>query len=149
MAAFRKLPDVVENESNPIDPAAVAKRLEKNVRLSAYALSLGKIPYVFLLQPTLFVTSKKLTQRENKILKKATEKIAPIKYFSECYKIINEKLPKIGAENFYYFNMAGIFDGEYKDIFIDSYHFGDRGNEIIANKMYAYLRDIILDTKQK
>jgi hypothetical protein len=45
--------------------------------------------------------------------------------------------------------MARIFDEEYKDIFIDSYHFGVRGNEIIANKMYAYLGDIILDTKRK
>ena len=73
-----------------------------------------------------------------------TLKIAPIKYFSECYRIINEKLPKIKDENFCYVNMAEIFDGEDKDIFIDSYHFGDRGNEKIANKMYEYLRDIIL-----
>ena len=41
--------------------------------------------------------------------------------------------------------MTDIFDEEYIDIFIDSYHFGDRGNEIIANEMYAYLKDIILD----
>jgi hypothetical protein len=35
VAAFRRLPDVAKNESNPKDPTTVAKRLEKNVRLSA------------------------------------------------------------------------------------------------------------------
>ena len=140
MTTFKNLPDVVDNKSNPIDPFMVAKRLEKNVKISAYALSFQNVPYVFLLQPTLSLTAKKLTQHENKVLRKAS-----VKYFSECYKIIDEKLSEIKMKNFYYYNMTDIFDEEYIDIFIDSYHFGDRGNEIIANEMYAYLRGIILD----
>jgi hypothetical protein len=149
MAAFGSLPDVVYDESGQIDPATVAKRLEKNIRLSAYALSLRKVPYVFLLQPTLSVTSKKLTQRESQIPKRASSKIASVEYFSECYRIIDEKLSKIKMEDFYYFNMMKIFDEEYNDIFIDSYHFGDRGNEMVADKMYEYLREVILDAKRE
>ncbi len=42
-------------------------------------------------------------------------------------------------------DLADAFDdiGDQEDIFIDSYHFGDKGNEIVAEKIYLNIKDII------
>ena len=54
-------------------------------------------------------------------------------------------LGEVDVANFYFVNLADAFDdiGDQEDIFIDSYHFGDKGNEIVAEKIYLNIKDII------
>ena len=41
--------------------------------------------------------------------------------------------------------MTDIFDNlnDKEDIFLDSYHFGDKGNKIIAEKIYLHIKNRI------
>ena len=52
----------------------------------------------------------------------------------------------MNANNFRYINLTDIFDNmnNQEDIFIDSYHFGDKGNEIIAENIYQQIKDMIV-----
>lgn len=118
----------------PIAPPIVAARLLKNVRLSVFALSRNRTPYLFVLQPTLAAVSKPLTARENRILQRRISQMPEHqKYFKSCYQAIDQVLSSEEGEDLHYLNLSSVFDESAKEeIFIDSYHFGDRGNEIIA-----------------
>ena len=134
------IPEITQIEPKEVSPSLVAKRLFKNVRLSSFVLSQEKIDYVFVLQPTLTVTRKQLTKREETKLKKESQE-----YFKQCYTQINEVLGTFDAKNFHYVNLANVFDtlGPQEDIFIDSYHFGDKGNEIVAANIFLHIKGII------
>ena len=58
------IPEVARVETDEISPSLVSGRLLKNVRLSSFELSQEGVDYVFVLQPTLAVTEKPLTERE-------------------------------------------------------------------------------------
>lgn len=128
-AAFRPPPpEVVEVGDGPVAPATVAARLSKNVQLSAHALALGQIDYLFVLQPSLLVTKKSLTVRERAFIddRKA--------YFVKSYQLIDSRLRALALSNFGYLDLTSLFDklsGD-NDIFLDASHFGDKGNRLIA-----------------
>lgn len=134
------IPEITHIEPKEVPPSLVVKRLYKNVKLSSFALSQEGIDYVFVLQPTLTVTGKQLTKREeSKVKKESTE------YFKQCYTQIDEALGALTAENYHYVSLTDVFDtlGNQEDIFIDSYHFGDKGNEIIAAGILLHIKDIL------
>ena len=64
-------------------------------------------------------------------------------YFRECYERIDRALHDFRAENFEYVNLVGVFDGlsGADDVFVDSYHFGDKGNEMVAEAIFDRIRD--------
>ncbi len=133
------IPEVTQIDPREIAPYLVAKRLIKNVKLSSFALSQNNVDYVFLLQPNLAVTGKSLTERERKSLKYQD-------YFQKCYAQIDSVLRDFDADNYNYINLANVFDNinDHEDIFIDSYHFGDKGNEIVAESIYHKVKDMII-----
>lgn len=133
------IPEVTQIDPGEISPYLVAKRLIKNVKLSSFALSQNNVDYVFLLQPTLAVTGKSLTKRERKSLRDQD-------YFQKCYAQIDSVLRDFNADNYNYINLTDVFDNinDQENIFIDSYHFGDKGNEIIAESIYHQIKDIII-----
>ncbi len=135
----QQIPEVTRIEPEKIAPTLVAKRLIKNVKISSFALFQKQIDYVFFLQPTLAVTGKSLTKREQEFLKDQD-------YFQQCYSQIDSVLRDFYADNYKYFNLTDIFDNmnNQEDIFIDSYHFGDKGNEIIAENIYHHIKKIII-----
>ncbi len=138
MAGKKEDPDIVTKNPKPLHPVIVSNRLTKNVLIGTYALGMKNIPYVFFLQPALAVTGKKLTSREKDFLVNQ-------KYFTLCYRVINQQLTKLKLRNFHFFDLAGCFDhmkdqDPPPDIFLDSYHFGDKGNHIIAERMYLHLK---------
>jgi len=45
-------------------------------------------------------------------------------------------------DNFEYVNLAGVFDESEDEIFLDSYHFGDRGHEAVALSIAAAIEKI-------
>ena len=128
-------PELLPPAPAPVPPAVVAQRLLKNVRLSAFALAGDGIAYWFVLQPTLAVTAKPLTARERGALHDQA-------YFRDCYGQMDQALTALRLDHFRYVNFAGIFDqrSEQEQIFIDAYHFGDRGNELVAAALFAQLK---------
>lgn len=128
----------VENPASrhsAVHPQKVVDRLIKNIRLSSFVLSSGKTKYVFILQPTLAVTKKKLTGRENKVLFARNQEQR--QYFNICYGYVRLNLAKLQIANFTFIDQSTVFDDydDKKEIFLDSYHFGDKGNRIIAQKI--------------
>jgi len=142
ISGFPSMSDVIQIGLNPVSPQEVANRLIKNVKLSTYILSLDDVDYFYFLQPTLDLTQKSLTEREEQYMSDEGRH----QYFIESYHQIDLALQQLDISNFHYFNLQGIFDqiNEKEDIFIDSYHFGDRGNEIIAQAIYRAISSFIL-----
>jgi len=135
--------DIIKTGSSPIPPDVVASNLERNVKMGSFALSLKQTRYVFILQPTLYATSKLLSPHEKVILEKVKHQQD---YFIRCYTEIKQKLNKLHINNLTFIDESDIFKGLTNDdcIFIDSYHFGDRGNEIIAKHIFDDIYKIIL-----
>ena len=127
------LPEILEIEPEPIPPPLVTKRIIHNIKLASYALSMYGVNYVYVLQPVSQVTS-------NPIKEKLTEKD---NYFQKCYSLLDFELRKGGIDNFEYFNISDMFDNVKDRIYTDAYHFGDKGNEMIVNNIYKYIRDIV------
>ncbi|MHB8811206.1 MAG: SGNH/GDSL hydrolase family protein [Desulfobulbaceae bacterium] len=136
----REIPEIIPPATpEDIPPPLVARKLVKNVKLSAFALAQADADYVFVLQPTLATTGKRLSGRERKYLRY-------MDYFRECYDRIDKDLQALHPENFTYINLADAFDqlGAQEDVFLDSYHFGDKGNEMVAQQIYSHLKEKFL-----
>ncbi len=131
----------------PVPPELVLARLEKNLRLAAHALEPSGATYVFALQPNLAASGKALSAREQRHL--AEERLGPgcAAYFAACYGRFRAALPELRLPGLAYVDLAGIFDGRSagEEIFLDSYHFGDRGNELLAARLLEALRPFLAD----
>jgi hypothetical protein len=146
ISGYGNLVDVPETEPSPEDPSLVAARIVKNVTLCSYVLSLKKATYFFFLQPTLAVSKKGLTDNERRHLDSKKEKHQKEKeYFLKCYAHMNSSLKHLKIDNFRFVNLSDIFDDtdEREDIFVDSYHFGDKGNELAAKNIFRHIEHVV------
>jgi hypothetical protein len=134
IAGFAPMTEVVPPPS-PVDPAAVGTRLEKNVRLSAMTLALQGTRYVFVLQPAIAITTKPLSPREQKL--RAGLLPPALENFIKSYQEMKTRLSSISGDQFLYLDQSDAFGGltANDEVFLDSYHFGDRGNAIVAKKI--------------
>jgi hypothetical protein len=141
LAGYGPQHDIIKIASSSIPPDVVASRLMRNVKLASFALSLNQTRYVFILQPTLYVTSKALSPHEKEMINMQHEK-----YFSQCYQEIKQKLNDLSISNMIFIDESDAFKGLTSNdcIFIDSYHYGDRGTEFIAKKIFKDMHNIIL-----
>jgi hypothetical protein len=145
---LKPMTDIVPVAPHPIAPSLVADRLERNVRLSAFALSLKNVRYVFCLQPVLAVTKKPLDEAERKALAGLAppdHSISGSNYFSQCYAGIDSQLSTLKLDNFVYINLSDVFDTMKTPdrLFLDSYHFGDKGNAMIARGLFDRLQNLL------
>ncbi|MFH1964707.1 MAG: hypothetical protein ABIJ42_04120 [Acidobacteriota bacterium] len=131
-----EIPEVTRIEPAAIPSSLVSERLVKNVELSSFVISRAGIDYLFVLQPVLAVSGKNLTKREQGLLTHQD-------YFRDCYARIDIALKGINRDNFQYADLSGVFDGlgGQEDIFLDSYHIGDKGNEMIAESIFLLVKD--------
>jgi lysophospholipase L1-like esterase len=138
LAGFSSLPDVVAPPS-AVSSSQIAERLEKNVRLSATALAFRNSRYVFILQPMIATTNKSLSPREKEIRTRLPSPAAA--NFIDGYRQIRARLSAIHQIGFEFVDRSNVFDSltEQDEIFLDSYHFGDRGNKLIANTLAAMI----------
>lgn len=139
VSGFGPLADPLGVPSQRVSAMEVGRCLEKNVRLSSSALSFSGVRYVFFLQPTLSVTGKSLSARERLIHPPSKD------YFTSCYGEIDSRLRNLRLDNFSYADLSDAFDGlqDTDEIFVDSFHFGDRGNEVVARRMSSILQRIL------
>ncbi|HSR66688.1 MAG TPA: hypothetical protein VLU25_02010 [Acidobacteriota bacterium] len=126
------LSDVEERQEGPVSPSLVVERLEKNVRLAEMAARMGRGRYLFVLQPTVYWTKKPLTPREAHWRK---EDLAA--YYEEVGPALEDLLQRLKREGLLTASAADAFDSrpETEEVFLDSVHFGDRGNRLIAQRL--------------
>ena len=101
----------------------------------------------------LAATKKPLTEREARhraaeILQNSAPRADPVKsseYFAAGYARYREELPRLELPNFHYLDLSTVFDDMEPgvDVFVDSYHFGDRGNRLIADRLYQELLPLL------
>jgi lysophospholipase L1-like esterase len=144
-----ELVDIAPREAGLVPPERVARTLLKNVRQLMCMLPEQQVHYIFILQPTLSETRKPLSDREAR-LRSGDE---TIDYFNRCYREMRKLLEPLlsrfeataGNRLFSYLDYSDVFDGcsQAQEVFMDSYHFGDRGNELIAARLYQDLKPLI------
>jgi hypothetical protein len=138
--------DVGDVAPKPVAPEAVAARLKKNFDLAAVALAMSHARLHVFLQPNIVTTRKPLSKSEAKISARIT--FAPfggrrLDYYGGCRTRIGAAFRKdLLPANVSYSDLSEVFDSVPQDetVFLDSFHFGDRGNSIIAaaiDKMLA------------
>lgn len=146
LAGFPSMPDVIPNP-RPVPPEEVAARLEKNVRLSAAALVLKGSRYVFILQPVIVTTTKQLSPREQAIRQRFPASAAT--NFIDCYKVMRARLPVIQQDGYSYIDQSDVFASltAKEEIFLDAYHFADRGNKFVADAITEAIRPQLIGRK--
>jgi hypothetical protein len=135
--------DVEDVSPDPVAPEIVAARLQKNVILAAKALAMSNARYHVFLQPSITTTRKRLSPREKGLRFARTGYFTSAEYHQRSYGEIDSRLTSGGMpSNTAYTNLSGMFDEipEEQDIFLDSFHFGDRGNYLIAKEIGAALQ---------
>lgn len=142
-AGFAAMTDVQDASSERVPPELVAARLQKNVRLASGALALANARLHVFLQPAIVTTDKALTAHEKGLRFGKSGYFTDPEYYKACYQHIDALLGNGGVPaNAAFTNLAGLFDHapETQDIFLDSYHFGDRGSFLIAQAIAEAIR---------
>lgn len=86
------------------------------------------------------MTSKPLSAREQGL--RSGMPVPAVENFSSCYEQMKARLASISQERFLFLDHADVFADltAADEIFLDSYHFGDRGNEILAKAIVQGVR---------
>jgi hypothetical protein len=139
--------DVAPRDTERIDPQRIGSTLIKNVEMAASLLHRRGIHYTFVLHPTIAETGKQLSDREQAIHDAEIFGPGTAAYFSACYGVMRKVLKAFATERnrFTYLDHSSVFDLLTKEteIFLDAYHFGDRGNDIIAGRIFDDLEPVI------
>jgi hypothetical protein len=149
-AGFEPMTDVQDVSPSPVPPPLVAARLEKNVLLASAALQMAHAHYHVFLQPAVVTTKKPLTIREKMMLQGKSGYFKNAEYYQQSYAAIDEAMRSASLpSNTSYTNLSGVFDTSPREdeIFLDSYHFGDRGNYLLAKAIVDALPPAQLDQR--
>lgn len=141
-SGFAPMVDVQDVSPGRVPPEVVAVRLQKNVRLAAGALALANARLHVFLQPAIATTGKPLSPREKRLLS-LFGSLMNTGYNQDAYRRIAELLGGGGLPpNASFTDLSGLFDAmpETPEVFLDFYHFGDRGNLMIAQRMADVIR---------
>jgi hypothetical protein len=139
-----EFPSHVPGVSGPPSIAQVTERLMRNVVLAHHALDLVGAPYMFVLQPVMEVSGKTRTSREQRVAAK-TASWPWSGLMEQFYPEFRKNLSVLQKSGFSFVDMTSVFDncGDDIDIFIDAAHFGDRGNELIAQSLCEHVLPLI------
>lgn len=89
----------------------------------------------FFIQPNLVTTKKKLTIYENNVI--SSRQIEKIEFCKNFYLELRKKTKEISNV----LSLEDVFNDNKDTIFIDEAHVGDKGNEIIAKKIYKLINN--------
>lgn len=118
----------------PVDCTVVAERARRNVEGAARAAATVGADLVFVLQPSIFSTAKRLTPRELR----ARDKMAGwTDRFRRCYATMREALGSLRAPGYRFVDLSQEFGAlpETTEFFIDTSHFPGAGNRIVARAL--------------
>ncbi len=113
-------------------PEDVASNAATNVVLAATAARRVGAELVFALQPNIVTTEKALSPRERDIRARND-----VDYWQACYEALRRELSAIDVEGYRFLDLSRAFGeaGADEELFLDSYHFGRRGNELLAEML--------------
>jgi lysophospholipase L1-like esterase len=118
--------------SRPVECSDLARMTALNVEDSAFALKHVQARLIFALQPNIVSTSKRLTTHEQGILASQNKP-----YWDSCYQAFRSALGGISAQNYRLLDLSRSFGevGDDTELFVDGYHFADRGSRLIARAL--------------
>lgn len=118
----------------------VVERFVRNHAASGDALARINVPYWVCLQPSTLTSRKMLTAREAGFKHRKDANL--IDYYCSAYNVFFKALQSVANNKMRIINASTIFDTLSADaeIFLDSSHFGDRGNEIIGKYLAEQCR---------
>jgi hypothetical protein len=142
--AAPEFPYEVPGVGGPPTVAQATERLMRNVAIGHQALSLVGAHYMFALQPAMEVSGKVRTPREARVAASAASE-PWFALMGEFYPEFRKRLSAIDTVGFFFVDMTPVFDacGADIDIFIDTAHFGDRGNDLIARSLCEHVLSVI------
>jgi len=120
---------------------AVVDDLLTNVRIAKAAIP-PEVPYVFALQPTIYATSKTLSEWETQLREK-NEAATPAygAYNAAVYSLyraqLEEKLTSLKVD---FIDLDPAIADEARSVFTDHVHLGDRGNRMLAERLAQRLQ---------
>jgi hypothetical protein len=134
----------------PISPGEATRRLVRNVAFSHHALATVGADYVFALQPVLEVSRKVRTPREQRIAAIASER-AKFVQMGTFYRDFRTGLQALVRPGFHFVDASTVFDAcdDKIDLFVDTTHFGDRANDLIAQHLCGHVLSIIKERLAK
>ncbi len=115
----------------------MAGDLIENLRQSAFSLEQVDCPILFALQPALIESRKIKSRMESENVEKFEYRcsIENIR-ISEGYKHLRHKVPRAKIPNLTFIDLSGVFDDvQGETVFLDTFHFGDKGNRIIGRAL--------------
>ena len=129
----------------PVPPEEIVRVLEKNARLAGAALASTGARYLLCLQPALPVTQKALSARERSHLEAEVLGPGVADYFRRCYALYRERLPATSDQGVIFADASTALDGLPADseVFLDSYHFGDRGSRLLARWLFEQIAPLL------
>ncbi|MCA9551733.1 MAG: SGNH/GDSL hydrolase family protein [Myxococcales bacterium] len=133
LAGRGPLRDPVRVADAPVPVAQAVARLVDNVRVARFVLAQRGVPYLYALQPTLYAASHP-TAREVGL--RAKQDPSKVTYFAEMYPEISRQLEALEGDGLTFVDLSDVFaDAGGEEMFLDAYHFGDRGNRHIARAL--------------
>lgn len=118
--------------SHPVACSDLALITARNVEDAAIAADRVKAHLIFALQPNVVSTGKRLSKREQQ-LPEVQNKPA----WNSCYQAMRDGLGRISARNYRLLDLSRSFSeiDDDTEVFVDSYHFADLGNSVIAQAL--------------
>ncbi|MCA9774300.1 MAG: hypothetical protein KC466_17915 [Myxococcales bacterium] len=145
-AGIARLPEVEGLEATRVPPETVAARAVKNVRLAAFALRPTGARYLWCLQPHVVASHKGLSDRERAFYRHYFGKLGEGSeaYYAAGYAALARAMGAEDLAGARFEDLTGIFDdlGPTDEVFLDSVHFGDRGNDLVARAIFGRLGDL-------
>ncbi len=132
--------DVAPLAAEPVEPGEVGVRFERNQRLAWYASAAAGASYVVALQPCLHVTeSSRRAPPEGEA-----------SYFVACFDQLRRRMLELKLQRWTFVDLTPLFDSDHgrEHLFLDSYHFGDKGNGRIAEALLESVRSALAEAGQ-
>lgn len=105
----------------------------KNFQLAETLADAHGIKTIFILQPCLQTTGKRLTSRERRILESLDKNLVTV--FVQFYSVLHSE-----CRAAHFIDLATMFDKWPENVFIDRFHLTPFGNREIARQIYEALR---------
>jgi lysophospholipase L1-like esterase len=118
--------------SRPVECNNLSRMTARNVEDAALALDRVHARLIFALQPNVASTAKRLSRYEQQL-----PEVQNKPYWDSCYQALREELGQIGTPNYRLLDLSRSFGAldEGTELFVDSYHFADAGNRLIAQAL--------------
>jgi lysophospholipase L1-like esterase len=134
------------HSDQPIEGGTLARLTARNVEEIAAATARVNARVIFVLQPNILSTTKRLSRYEQRVFQSHDAS-----YWHSCYEALRVELSRIKASNYRLVDLSRSFASfdENTELFIDSYHFVDTGHRLIAQDLAAeILHDVNLPSAQ-